>query len=142
MKRKSLKSYRHIRPIKRAFTLIEIIVCIVLLGLGMSLIGYRAKDLIARSKKTSEKSAFLKSLRAYQTLARCFDSDITLTVTSVGKGFSVEVRTEEKPCQEAIGKHQVTVYESLEDVDIGGVAITQGHSYKFVISSAGYIYPG
>lgn len=81
--------------IKKAFTLIEITLCLILLGLISALLTWQIKDMIDVHRFQKHIDIFLTDMRKAQTLALTYQTDLAISVYKTEDKFVYLITTDE-----------------------------------------------
>lgn len=125
---------------KRAFTLIEIIICISILSLAGSLFAYKAKDLFAVYHFRNEKRKMLNAIELARHLSISYQADIEMVITKEKKGYSMILKTDEP----TLFNHGM-LFKSMKFKHIDYMAYLadkkEEDPIKILFSSSGWIFP-
>lgn len=79
----------------RAFTLLEIVICVAILGIIGSVIGWQAKEMIQTHRFRKSVAMLFADLRKAQMLSLCRRTDIELEIAPIKDGYSYLLRSDE-----------------------------------------------
>jgi len=80
---------------KYAFTLIEILVCLLILGLASSLIGVQIRSMVADHTFNKNLDNLVTDLRKCQLIATCDQTDIELVIAKESKHYTYWIQTDD-----------------------------------------------
>lgn len=121
------------RQYKRAFTLIEIMVCMVIIGMAAGVLAFSLKDILNDYYFTRSVTDFRKNLEHFERLAVTIQSDSKILVEKRGEKFWYKCKMED-PAFPKIEKELDGVVKLLFDDE-------ETESLSLNIYANGYVKP-
>lgn len=87
------------KKIKASFTLIEIIVCMAILGVISAFVGIQIRQMVGDHTFENNKTNLIAELKKCQLIAICDQVDIEIILAKEGKGYAFWIETDDDlPC--------------------------------------------
>lgn len=80
---------------RKSFTLVEILVCLLILGLASSVIGVQIRSMVADHTFNKNLENLLTDLRKCQLVATCDQTDIEVVIAKEGKHYTYWIQTDD-----------------------------------------------
>lgn len=124
------------RRSKRAFTLLELLVCIVIISLVSVLVGTKGHQLLAYHQFRSTSQTFLLDLGRFQILSMAGGFDITCKLTKSSSAYLVEWQAETSlPIEKGSLSYEL---KGVQRIEIQGKPV---RDLEFTVFSSGRIDP-
>ncbi|MCH9630101.1 MAG: hypothetical protein S4CHLAM37_00940 [Chlamydiia bacterium] len=125
---------------KRAFTLIEVIVCISLLSLIGGLFAYKAKDLFSVYNFRSDKRKLINSVELARHLSVSYRSDVEMLITEEKLGYSLVIKSDEPALEDHNMLFKKVTFTHIDNVSYLTDKKIEG-PIKILFSSSGWLFP-
>lgn len=126
---------------KRAFTLLEIIVCISLLSLIGGLFATKAKDLFSTYHYRTQKTRFVNALMLARHLSIAYSADIEAIISKEKSGYSLFLKTDEPALYHHCMLFQKMNYSHIEKIELLTDQKKEDLHMKVLFSSSGWLFP-
>lgn len=80
---------------RRPFTLLEIVICLAILGLGSATIGVQIQKMVADHTFSNNVMHLFTELKKCQLIAACDQTDIEVVIAKEGKGYGFFIQTDD-----------------------------------------------
>jgi len=81
---------------RRLFTLVEIVVCLAILGMASGLVGIQIRRMVADHTFQSNVTNLISELKKCQLVAACDQTDIDVVIAKEGKHYAFWIETDDK----------------------------------------------